>query len=124
MRVEVVGDGDRVEEDVEAAGEPLERSLLAREREFVGAEPLRVGLLRPDRLSIVTSAPIAEASFTAMCPRPPSPTTPTRSPGLQFHWRSGEKVVIPAQRSGAAAARSRPEGTLRTKRSLTTIRVE
>ncbi len=74
--------------------------------------------------SIVTSAPIEAASFTAMCPRPPRPTTPTRSPFLVLHWRSGEYVVIPAQRSGAAAAGSRPAGTFRTKRSSTTICVE
>ena len=35
--------------------------------------------------NIVTSAPIAAANFTAMWPSPPSPTTPTRSPFLQFH---------------------------------------
>ncbi len=46
--------------------------------------------LRREVLSIVTSAPIEAASFTAMWPRPPRPTTPTRSPALQFHWRSGE----------------------------------
>ena len=57
----------------------------------VRAEPARVGLLRRARcVSIVTSAPIAAASFTAMWPRPPSPTTPTRSPFFTFQWRSGE----------------------------------
>src|SRR2546422_6906604 len=62
-----------------------------------------------DVLSTVTSAPIDAASLTAMWPRPPRPTTATRSPFLQFHWRSGEYVVIPAQRSGEARAGSRPD---------------
>jgi len=43
-----------------------------------------------DVLSIVTSAPIDAAIFTAMWPSPPRPITPTPSPFLVFHWRSGE----------------------------------
>eukprot|EP00659_Diplonema_papillatum_P003148 gene3147-biopygen3087 len=43
-----------------------------------------------DRLSTVTRAPIAAASLTAMCPRPPMPMIPTRDPGPTLYLRSGE----------------------------------
>ena len=68
-----------------------------------------------------TWAPMARAIFTAMCPRPPMPTTATRLPGPAFQWRSGEYVVMPAQSSGAVAAGSRPRGMRSTNRSSTTM---
>jgi hypothetical protein len=46
--------------------------------------------LEREVLSMVTSAPMETASFTAMWPSPPRPTTPTRSPLLQFQRRRGE----------------------------------
>ena len=58
----------------------------------------------------VVCAPIAWASLSPMWPRPPRPTTPTREPSPTPQWRSGEKVVMPAHRSGAAAASSRFDG--------------
>src|SRR6266516_3459305 len=64
--------------------------------------------LSRDVLSTVTSAPIEAASFTAMCPRPPKPTTATWSPGLHSNWCRGEYVVIPAHINGAALAVSSP----------------
>eukprot|EP01139_Manchomonas_bermudensis_P005045 Amastigsp_a174578_1363.p2 type:complete len:167 gc:universal Amastigsp_a174578_1363:187-687(+) len=57
-----------------------------------------------DDVNSTTSAPIATASLTAMWPRPPRPTMPTRMPGPTFQWRSGEYIVMPAQSSGATAA--------------------
>ena len=68
-----------------------------------------------------TCAPNAWANFTPMWPSPPRPTTPTFLPLVTPQWRSGEYVVIPAQSSGAAPARSRLAGTRRTKRSSTTM---
>ena len=41
-------------------------------------------------LNTVTSAPIAAAIFTAMCPSPPRPSTPTRWPLPIFQRFSGE----------------------------------
>jgi hypothetical protein len=46
--------------------------------------------------------------------------TPAFLPLVTPQWRMGEYVVIPAQRRGAAPARSRLDGTCRTKRSSTT----
>src|ERR1035438_7235536 len=37
-----------------------------------------------------TCAPKARANLTAMCPRPPRPTTPTFCPGPTFQWRNGD----------------------------------
>jgi hypothetical protein len=74
--------------------------------------------------STVTSAPMAEASLTAMCPSPPRPTTATRLPGPAPQRRSGEYVVMPAHSSGAAAAGSMPSGTRSTKPASTTTCVE
>ena len=71
---------------------------------------LASSILDGEVVSTTTCAPIAAASFTAICPSPPMPTTPTRLPGPTFQWRSGEKVVIPAQSSGAAPAGSMPSG--------------
>ena len=81
----------RCREEVEAPRQLLERRRVPGEREALA----RPGAARRppstrEVLSIVTSAPIAAASFTAMWPRPPRPTTPTRSPFFTFHWRSGE----------------------------------
>ena len=75
-------------------------------------------------MNAVTSALLAAASFTAMWPRPPSPTTPTRWPAESSQCCIGENVVMPAQRSGAVAARSMPGGMRMTKCSATTIAVE
>ena len=66
--------------------------------------------LSRDPLSTVTSAPMEAANFTAMWPRPPRPTTATRSPRLHPNCRRGEYVVMPAHRSGAARAGSSPLG--------------
>ena len=87
---------------------------VAGEDDVVGAEFAGRGELDSDVVKTFTSAPIALASFTAMWPRPPRPTTPTTSPSSTSKWRSGEKVVMPAQSSGAAAAGSRLSGTRRT----------
>src|SRR5207237_10610086 len=43
-----------------------------------------------------------------MWPNPPRPMTPTRCPATTFQCCIGENVVIPAQSSGAVAARSTP----------------
>ena len=43
-----------------------------------------------DVVIIVTSAPIAAASFTPMWPSPPSPTMPTFWPGPTFQCFRGE----------------------------------
>src|SRR5439155_26345683 len=59
-----------------------------------------------------------------MWPSPPRPTTPTFLPLPTPQWRIGEYVVIPAQRSGAAPATFRFEGTRRTKCSSTTMLAE
>ena len=66
----------------------------------------------------MTSAPMALAILTAMWPSPPSPTTPTESPSSTSKYRSGEKVVIPAHSSGAAAAGSRPFGDAKHKAAV------
>ena len=68
-----------------------------------------------------TRAPKALASFTAMWPSPPKPTTPTFWPGPTFQRRSGENVVMPAHSSGAVAARFRDFGTRSAKVSSSTI---
>jgi hypothetical protein len=41
-------------------------------------------------VSTTTRAPNALASFTAMCPKPPRPTTPTFCPLPTFQCRRGE----------------------------------
>ena len=76
--------------------------------------------LASERLIVVTSAPIAAAIFTAMCPRPPTPTTATRRPGPAPQRLSGTYVVIPAHSSGAATSSSIASGTRTTMLSLTT----
>ena len=43
-----------------------------------------------DVVNTTTCAPNARANFTPMCPRPPSPTTPTFFPLVTFQWRIGE----------------------------------
>ena len=43
---------------------------------------MAVSRLFSDRVRTVTSAPMAVAIFTPMCPRPPSPATPTFIPGV------------------------------------------
>ena len=73
----------------------------------------------------VTSAPMATASLTPMCPSPPRPTTATLLPGPTPQRRRGEYVVMPAQSRGAATSRSIPSGIGQTKRWEVTIdRVE
>ncbi len=57
-----------------------------------------------------TSAPSALASFTATCPSPPRPMTPTVCPGPTSHRLSGTQVVIPAHISGAVPAGSSASG--------------
>lgn len=47
-------------------------------------------ILAVEVLSIVTSAPKATPNFTAMCPRPPRPTTASVCALPTFHLRSGE----------------------------------
>ena len=97
---------------------------LSRVRANACAPSLRASAsLAAEVLSIVTSAPSDAASFTPMCPSPPSPTTPTRSPAFTFHCRSGDQVVMPAHKSGAAAAGSSPAGMRSVKRSDTTSSV-
>ncbi len=49
---------------------------------------------------------------------------PTFLPLPAFQWRSGEYVVMPAQSSGAAPAKSSELGTFSAKRSSTTIESE
>lgn len=53
----------------------------------------------------VTSLPIAAASRTPICPRPPIPMMPTRIPPLMApQWERGEYMVMPAHRIGPAAS--------------------
>lgn len=49
---------------------------------------------------------------------------PTFWPGPTFQCRRGDQVVMPAHKSGAAAAGSSESGTRTTKRSSTTMFVE
>ncbi|MCY1367885.1 hypothetical protein D9M69_548370 [compost metagenome] len=77
--------------------------------------------LAGDVVITVTSAPSATPSLTAMCPRPPRPTTARRVPWLTPWRRSGLQTVMPAHSSGPVKRRSRLAGTRRTKRSRTTI---
>jgi hypothetical protein len=56
-----------------------------------------------------------------MWPSPPKPTTATLLPLPTFQWRKGDQVVMPAHRSGAAPAKSRPSGTFTTNFSDATI---
>ena len=64
---------------------------VGRNEQSIGAEcERRRPALSIERLRTVTSAPSAAASFTAMCPSPPRPITPTRLPGPTFQVRSGE----------------------------------
>ena len=77
-----------------------------------------------ERVNTVTSAPIARASLAAMSPSPPKPTMPTASPAFTPQCRSGEKVVTPAHRIGAAVSGFNAAGTFSTKSSATTIRLE
>jgi len=58
----------------------------------------------------VTSAPRACASFRPCAPNA-GPTMRLSDLLPTFQWRSGEYVVMPAQSSGATAARSRLAGT-------------
>src|SRR6266566_2790258 len=61
------------------------------------------GRLSSPRAMATVRKPMRWANCTARCPRPPSPCTATRSPGRAGEWRSALKVVMPAQRSGAAS---------------------
>jgi len=60
-------------------------------------------------VSTLTSAPMALASFTPMCPRSPRPATAAFEPGPTGQCLSGEQLVMPAQSSGAARAGSPAE---------------
>ena len=61
------------------------------------------GRLSSPRAMATVRKPMRWANCTARCPRPPSPCTATRSPGRAGELRSALKVVMPAQRSGAAS---------------------
>ena len=57
--------------------------------ELEGADT-RPSVLPGDVVKTTTRAPNALASFTAMCPSPPRPTTPTFCPLRTFQCRRGE----------------------------------
>src|SRR5262249_38215557 len=61
-------------------------------------------------VNAVTSHPYAAANFTAICPSPPMPITPTRSVGLAY-LTSGAKTVIPPHMSGPDSAGSSFSGS-------------
>ena len=67
--------------------------------------------LEGDEVKAVTSQPQARANLTARCPRPPMPTTPTRSVGLIACSTKGRKTVPPPHISGPAAAGSSASGS-------------
>ena len=75
-------------------------------------------LERPWEITL-TSAPMAAASFTPTCPRPPIPTMATRVPGPAPYRRSGEYMVIPAHSRGAAASKGIWSGMRQAKSSET-----
>ena len=54
--------------------------------------------------------PILLANWTPRWPRPPRPCTATRSPATAPLWRRLLKVVMPAQRMGAASAGDKESG--------------
>ena len=63
-------------------------------------------IARGEVVKATTCAPRACASFTPIWPSPPMPTMPTFLPGPAPQCFSGDQVVIPAHKSGAAAAKS------------------
>ena len=62
-------------------------------------------------VNAVTSQPQARQNFSAMWPRPPIPTTPTRAVGEMPSSRSGANTVMPPHSSGPHSAASRPSGS-------------
>ena len=71
----------------------------------VSAPRLRAkAALAGERVMAVTVQPSALASATPNCPRPPTPTTPTRVPGPAPWRRSGSKSVTPAHMTGPASS--------------------
>ncbi|MCY1365918.1 hypothetical protein D9M69_527920 [compost metagenome] len=86
---------------------------------FVAPSARASSALLAEVVITVTSAPSATASLTAMCPRPPRPTTATFDP-LPTPWRrSGVQTVMPAHSSGPANFMSRASGTRSTNFSRT-----
>src|SRR5688572_29588045 len=67
----------------------------------------------------VTAQPVAPAYRTAKCPRPPSPTTPTRELLFKPRGLSGANTVIPAQRRGAALSEAKLSGISAANRAST-----
>jgi H+-translocating NAD(P) transhydrogenase subunit beta len=121
IRIDVMLGRDRIDDEIKAPGMGTHRIriLAVTTEEAPSFNPSST--LLGDVVNNTTSAPNPLASFTATWPKPPKPTTPTFWPGPTFQCRNGEYVVMPAQSSGATAARFRLEGTRNTKRWSTTI---
>ena len=62
------------------------------------------------RAIATVSKPIFAANWTPRWPRPPTPSTATRSPGRAPLFRRELKVVIPAQTSGAVSTADKASG--------------
>jgi hypothetical protein len=76
------------------------------------------GAIDAVRVKAMTVAPSAFAIWIATCPRPPMPTMPIVSPLPILKCFSGENVVTPEHKSGAADFGSIPVGIRSTKSSL------
>ena len=76
-----------------------------------------------EREITVTSHPNAPAIFTAICPSPSNPTTPTLDPRVAPYRRIGSYTVTPAHITGPANRASNPLGIDTANRSSTTCRV-
>ena len=78
------------------------------------------GSLSATRENAVTSHPRVLANWSARCPGPPMPITPTREPWTAC-VRNGVYTVMPPHSKGAAVSLGKRAGILKTKRSFTRI---
>src|SRR6267378_4450841 len=82
---------DRTQDEIERTLQGGERARVRGRMEVVGTQALGVELLLEAKwLSTVTSAPLACASLTPICPSPPRPTMATVLPGPACQCFRGE----------------------------------
>mmetsp|Transcript_16107 Transcript_16107/g.54735 ORF Transcript_16107/g.54735 Transcript_16107/m.54735 type:complete len:218 (-) Transcript_16107:442-1095(-) len=82
-------------------------------------------LRRSPRESTVTLLPMASASFTPMCPRPPKPTTATCLPPASMPARlRGANMVMPAHSRGPATSMGMESGSGKANLALTVMQLE